>query len=152
MTEIQPQPLATKRIVVRRILGAPRAEVYDAWLDVDSLKRFMTPGPCRGASVEVDPRVGGAFRIVMHGDSVDYDHTGEYVVLERPAKLAFTWISQGTHGTKTLVTVELFDAGKSKTELVLTHEDLPVATADNHAKGWGEIVDDLVKMLTARAA
>jgi len=50
-------------LVVRRLLPAPREYVFAAWLDPTSLARWMCPGRVEGATAEVEPRVGGKFRI-----------------------------------------------------------------------------------------
>lgn len=128
-------------LVVRRLLPASREHVFASWLDPDSLKRWMCPSDVRSATVEVDARVGGRFRIIMHGER-DFDHHGEYLVLDPPAKLSFTWVSEGTNQQPTEVTVELFDRG-GQTELVLTHRGLPPAKVDSHTRGWTDIVRKL---------
>jgi uncharacterized protein YndB with AHSA1/START domain len=72
-------------VVVQRVIAAPREQVFDAWLDPSSLARWMRPRPGSIATAEVDPRVGGTFRIVMiHGEGA-VEHTGEYLLIERPS-------------------------------------------------------------------
>ena len=129
-------------LVVRRVLPVPRERVFAAWLDPALMARWMCPGDTRSATVELDPRVGGAFRIVMHHGRGDADHRGEYLIIEPPARLPFTWISAATEFRPTVVTVELFERGTG-TELVLTHRDLPAAKLDAHRQGWTDIVAKL---------
>ena len=139
---------ATRPVVriVRRLSASP-GEVFDAWIDTDSLKQWMCPGTTRVSAVEVDPRVGGRFRIVMSGERGDVEHTGEYRELRRPERLVFTWVSRMTHGSETLVTVELRPVDED-TELTLTHEGLPDDEArDNHRHGWGSIAEKLASSL-----
>ena len=128
--------------VVRRLPASPE-EVFDAWLDADSLREWMCPGTIQVSVVEVDPRVGGRFRIVMGST----EHTGEYRELRRPDRLAFTWISEHTLDRETLVTVELRAIGR-ETELTLTHEQLPDDEARlKHERGWTGIVEKLAAHL-----
>jgi uncharacterized protein YndB with AHSA1/START domain len=48
---------------------------------------------------------------------------------------------------ETLVTVEFHEVGRS-TEVVLTHELFPTATArDDHNRGWNGCLDRLEKLL-----
>jgi uncharacterized protein YndB with AHSA1/START domain len=54
---------ATTLVVVRR--PVPRERVFAASLDPASLARWMCPGDVTSATIEVDPRVGGTFRILM---------------------------------------------------------------------------------------
>lgn len=135
-------------VVIRRVIPAPREAVFAAWIDPKSMKHWMCPGDTVGAEAQLDPRVGGAFRIVMKGRTRDHEITGEYRIVQPPSKLAFTWISKATGGHSTLVTVELFDRGENRCELVLTHEMLPDPEAvQNHRGGWGQIVERLAEHL-----
>jgi uncharacterized protein YndB with AHSA1/START domain len=135
-------------LVVRRVLPVPRERVFAAWLDPALMARWMCPGDTRGATVELDPRVGGKFRIVMRHGRGEADHSGEYLAIEPPARLSFTWISVSTEFRPTVVTVELFERGAG-TELVLTHRDLPPAQRDAHQHGWSDIVMKLETVLRA---
>ncbi len=137
------------RIVVARVLSASPEEVFDAWTDPESLAVWMCPGSVKGSVVEVDARVGGRFRIVMEGPDCDHEHTGEYLVLDRPRRLVFTWISAETHGRVTTVSVEIRPHGAGRTELTLTHEGLPDETAAlRHRNGWGDILEKLERHLS----
>jgi len=139
-------------LVVRRIIRASREEVFAAWIDPESMRDWMCPGDIVAAEVQLDPRVGGAFRIVMKGPTYEVDHTGEYLVVEPPSKLVFTWTSARTEHRTTLVTVELFARG-DLCELVLTHERFPNADAmRSHRSGWTRIVERLASHLQRGAA
>lgn len=136
-------------LVVRRTIAAPRERVFAAWLDPSSLARWMAPGTVVRADVEVDARVGGRFRIIMRRtDGDDVDHRGEYLAIEPPSRLSFTWISKNTDHLPTVVTVELHDRDGA-TELVLTHRRLPASQIDPHTQGWTAIVQKLDAVLTA---
>ena len=127
-----------------RVLQAPPEEVFDAWTDAASLAVWMAPGAVSRSVVELDARVGGRFRIVMKGPDCDHVHEGEYLVVERPRRLVFTWISAATGGLATTVTVELVPRGRGETELTLTHEGLPdEAAREQHGSGWGDILRKL---------
>lgn len=56
-------------LLVRRRISFPREQAFAAWLDGASLAQWMRPSGTVSATVEVDPRVGGRFRIVMHAGS-----------------------------------------------------------------------------------
>jgi uncharacterized protein YndB with AHSA1/START domain len=133
-------------LVVRRVIPVPRERVFAAWLDPASLAQWMCPGDVTAATVDVDARVGGTFRIVMAHGRGDTDHWGEYLVIEPPSLLSFTWISANTERLGTVVTVEFLQRGGS-TELVLTHRRLPPAKVDAHRKGWTDIVRKLGETL-----
>ena len=134
-------------LVVRRLISVPRELVFAAWLDPVSLAQWMCPGSVTGATVEIDPRVGGQFRIVMHHAQGDEEHRGAYLVIEPPALLSFTWISAHTGQRSTVVTIELNEHGGG-TELILTHRRLPSAEVDAHKRGWTDIARKLEATLT----
>ena len=129
-------------VVVRRRIRASREDVFAMWTDARSLAQWMTPVSGSRTTAELHPRVGGRYTIVMHGDR-DYDHHGEYLVVDPPSKLSFTWISEGSDYQRSVVTVELFETGADETELVLTHEQLPPAWVARHIEGWTAIVETL---------
>lgn len=138
-------------VVVRRHIAVPRERVFDAWLDSESLAHWMCPRihGFTHATVAVDARVGGRFRVVMEGrsDGGNYEHRGEYLRIERPSLLSFTWISKATDDKPTVVTIELHERGTG-TELVLTHQRLAPSVIDEHREGWTDIMQLLDEALT----
>ena len=137
-------------LVVRRQIAVPRERVFKAWLDSESLAQWMRPGSSTYATVTVDPRVGGGFRIVMGGgtEARRHEHRGEYLAIEPPSLLSFTWISHATDDRPTVVTIEFHERG-SGTELVLTHRQLPPRAVEGHREGWTDIVRLLDEVLTS---
>lgn len=132
-----------------RVFNATPEEVFDAWTDPASLSAWFLPGAIEIEEVVCEPRVGGRLRIVMRGEAGLYPHDGEFVAVERPHLLAFTWRSGGTGGEETLVTIELAGQG-GRTALTLTHEKLPGADAlAQHESGWNNVLDALGHHLSA---
>jgi uncharacterized protein YndB with AHSA1/START domain len=108
----------------------------------------MRPGDSTRATVIVDPRVGRGFRILMEGPTHGaVEHRGEYLAIEPPSLLSFTWISEKTDHQPTVVTIEFHERGTG-TELVLTHRRLPAAAVEAHRQGWTDIVRLLDEALT----
>lgn len=145
-------------LTVRREIEASPEELFDAWLEAESLGSWMRPndgsGGTRDSTVEVDARVGGAFSINMHAATKDIMHTGTYMEIDRPRRLVFTWISVNTGDRSSLVTVE-FRAGAKPghTEIVLTHEQLATpAAVEGHTKGWTMIIGNLATRYASRSA
>ena len=134
-------------LVVRRVIPVPRERVFAAWLDPAQLVRFMRPGDVREATAVVDARVGGSFRIVMSHGRGDAEHWGEYLAIEPPSLLSFTWISGSTDVQPTTVTIEFLEHPRG-TEVVLTHRGLPRRAFDAHEHGWATIVAKLADALS----
>jgi uncharacterized protein YndB with AHSA1/START domain len=131
-------PLA---IEINRRLPAPIGEVFRWWTDPDLLKEWMTP--IGTVEADVDLRVGGRLRIVMKGDGRVIEHTGEYLEIDPPRRLVFTWVSPYTGSLPIVITVELSDAGDGLTDLRLVHAQLPDETARWHRGGWDAMLDRL---------
>jgi len=137
----------TGKIVIRRTIAATVDELFDAWLDPDSLAQWMHPGSTSHSTARVDARVGGTFEVLMPRESGALRHHGEYRTIERNKKLVFTWFSHATHETQTLVTVE-FHAMDAGTQIVLTHEQLPDHEAGlRHTQGWNGALNLLEEFL-----
>jgi uncharacterized protein YndB with AHSA1/START domain len=134
--------LAPVAVVVRRTIAASAEKLFDAWLDPISLAQWMRPGTIHSTVAQVDARVGGNYEIVMHGDSAPIVHTGVYRVIDRPRRLVFTWQSVHTGPDETLVTVDFVRLDK-RTEIIITHEQLPESARPSHSKGWTGALDRL---------
>jgi uncharacterized protein YndB with AHSA1/START domain len=140
---------AEKIINLSRTYAASLDAVFDAWLDPVGLVAWFLPGPSMKATAEIDARVGGAFQIIMKTEENEYVHDGKYLEIDRPNHLVFTWISPGTQGEVSKVTVNLTETGDG-TRLDLTHEGLPsVEAIKNHTLGWGGILEKLGGFLAA---
>ena len=133
-------------LVVRRVIPVPRERVFQAWLDPESLARWMQPGGATDATAQVDARVGGKFRIVMIEGPKRYEHTGEYLAIDPPRRLEFTWISEATDHRPTTVTIEFLERDRG-TELVLTHRRLPPKQVESHRGGWTDVLRSLESRL-----
>jgi uncharacterized protein YndB with AHSA1/START domain len=127
--------LASAAVVVRRTIAASAEDLFDAWLDPEALATWMRPGTIRSTVAKVEARVGGGYEITMQGQSGPIVHKGVYQQIDRPKKLVFTWASPGTEQRDTLVTVDFIAAGK-RTEIVVTHEQLPESARPSHSNGW----------------
>lgn len=137
----------TKLIVQERLIEATPEEVFEAWSDAANLSQWMCPAEgMRPASVELDFRVGGFFRIVMHGPDQDYLHTGEYLEIDPPKRLVFTWVSDFIPEAEamTRVSVTFEPAGAGQTRLRLEHSEIPDSDTDayaGHESGWRRILE-----------
>ena len=138
---------ATASVVVR----ATAERCFDAWLDPKIAARFLHAGANDTATFENDPREGGAFRLTMHGPQSNYEHEGRYVLIERPRRLVFTWVSVATQERLSLVTVTFTDvAGGVRVDVL--HEGLPdQESAAAHLGGWTDVLGNLGELLEQEA-
>ena len=132
---------------LEELISAPPEAIYDAWTDPEQLKLWFFGGETDHVSLaETDPRVGGKYLIVMSNDEKDWEHRGEYLEIERPNRLVFTWHTPSIDFQESLVTVTLTAEGE-KTRLRLVHERLPADMVEAHRKGWTELFTKLENFL-----
>lgn len=137
----------TVSVTVERRLAAPPETVFDAWLDPEGLGQWLFRTPAGTlARVEVDPRVGGGFRVDERRDDGVAEHHGEYVALDRPHRLAFDfWTSFSAERTRVTIAIAPAEGGSL---LTLTHEGVWPDWADETRTGWTMILDGLERSLS----
>src|SRR3954467_4166587 len=113
-------------LVVRRFIRASPQRLYDAWLSPTQLVAWWGPRGVRCTGAEVEPWVGGHYRIgneLPGGKLVQI--AGEFLELEPPEKLVFTWAvelaSSQALSEPERVTVRFQPSGAG-TEVIVTHE------------------------------
>jgi len=120
-----------------RIAASPET-VFDFFTDPDKMIQWM------GRSADLDPRAGGTLRCDINGRDLA---RGEYVAVERPDRLVFTWGWEGEEPTVApgASTVEVLLARDGEgTLLRLVHSDLPSAeSAERHSHGWTHYAERL---------
>jgi uncharacterized protein YndB with AHSA1/START domain len=131
---------------VERVLPAAPGEAYTAWVDAARLAEFIAPAP-GSAVVEIDPRVGGRLWIVMTFPDRRSEFEGEYLVLDPPNQLSFSWRSPDG-GFASIVTVTFEPHGQGETLMTIVHGQLPSSAVDAYLGGWVRIQDQLAILLT----
>lgn len=130
-------------LTIERTIAAPQARVFEAWLDPAMLPKFMLPG--EGMSVpraSTDPKVGGAFEIVMAAGETQMPHTGTYLEIDPHSRLVFTW--NGPHSSEDSRVTLTFDSIDGGTRVMLNHVKFPnEESRANHEAGWGNILGAL---------
>jgi uncharacterized protein YndB with AHSA1/START domain len=140
--------MANELRLSRRIAATPD-EVFEAWTRAEHVNQWLIPGAVT-TRARMDARAGGRFHIEMIDGEDRNPHDGEYLRLERPHLLEFSWVSRATQQKRSVVTVELKAAGAGATDLTLTHRLLPDATAvAKHTGGWNLALDKLVARYAA---
>lgn len=108
------------------------------------LAGFICPAP-GAAEVEIDPRPGGALRIAMtfpdHSNVIE----GQYLSLERPHALAFSWRSQS--GFDSVVSVAFEPHGEGETLMTIIHSRLPATSHGAYRGGWAKVGEQLANRL-----
>lgn len=144
--------MSENKIVIKRKLHASIEKVWDALTIPSNLAQWHSPEGMTCPEVTGDLRVGGRYRIVMEGKNMpNPDHNGimavggEYLEIERPTRLVFTWLWEGapekTHTTHIEINLKEIDG---TTDLELIQSGFP----DDHMKhehdmGWNSTFNKL---------
>lgn len=132
-------------VIHELVLPAPVEQVFDMFTDARQLVRWI------GISAELQPRPGGRFRFEV---SAGQFCEGQYVVVERPGRLVFTWgwtdpgfgLPPGASLVEVTLTRTGADAGRTRLRLV--HAGLAGDLGLLHDDGWSRFL----ARLTAAAA
>lgn len=141
------KPNPPVQVAVSKKFSVPAERVYDAWLSPDWIGRWMY-GPAvrdeRVVRLGLEPRVGGKFSFVVDRQGMEVDHVGEYLELDRPRLLVFTWATRDALPDTSRVIVEIVPC-EGGCELTLTHvmgADW-AAFADRATGAWRKMLDAL---------
>lgn len=137
-------------LTVTRRFAAPPERVFDAWLDPATVGRWLfTTDTSTIVRADIDPRVGGHFTIVDGREDGEITHVGEYLVIDRPRRLVFTFAVPQFSPEYDRVTIDIrrLDDG---CELTLTTEMSPAIYAEwgeRTREGWTMMLNSLATMV-----
>ena len=140
--------------VVRRVLPAPPDVVFDEWLYPVGMTEWMCPRPARAVKIALEPSVGGSLRIDIEDGGSSLYVTGQFIELNRPRRLRFTWSCSAwtDPSVQSEVTVTLEHHGTDQTMMTIEHEQLPPDQVDAHQRGWGAIAAQMGEALSRPGA
>jgi uncharacterized protein YndB with AHSA1/START domain len=137
---------------IERTFDAPIERVFDAWTNADVLRRWLHVGPAWETPIaEVEPLVGGMIRIVMRdpADGAHYGATGEYLVIERPRRLVFTWTFDHHPENQQLIELEFTERG-GVTSVQMINSGIGTGRQwGEQRSGWQGCYDNLARALAA---
>lgn len=138
---------------LERALSAPRPAVFTACTEPEELAKWWGPSGFTAPSVELDPRVGGSYRIGMQPPEGELFYlTGEFREVDPPARLSYTfrWEDPDPDDQETIARLSFQEIGKN-TELVL--DQGPFGTQGRfelHKEGWTDSFNRLEDLMSSR--
>lgn len=136
------------QLEVRRTIAASPERLFAAWTSPEQLRSWWGPKGVSCNHAEVELRVGGRYRL---GNELPDGRTlyiiGEFLVVEPPHKLVYTWAMETGAEQQEIVTV-LFNPEEDGTEVVVMHQRIvDEASRKRHEAGWGGCLEGLAEYL-----
>lgn len=141
-------------LVVKRSYSAAPERVFDAWLNPDIARKWLfTTDGSEIVEIEIDARVGGKFVFIDRRNTGEFKgdirHVGEYLEIDRPHRLVFTFGVPQFNPAMTRVEIDIVADGPG-CELTLTHYDVPGEWAARTNEGWTMLLGNLEREISAR--
>ena len=136
--------------IVMRRFDVSAEWVFAAWFDPVWLGRWMFGPDEHVVRLALDARAGGKFSFVINRGGTEIDHVGEYLELDRPQLLVFTWATRDSLPELGRVIVEITprDPG-CDVKLTQVLGSGWSADADRAAAVWSRMLDSLERAMAA---
>ena len=145
--------MAEADISITRVFDAPRDRVWREWTEPDAFADWFG-GPqfeVPLASVSMDVRPGGGWRLTMLAGRGEIHWEGEYQEVVPPERLVFTVTDRPDEPQYDICTVVLTDLGDGRTEMLFEQSGghMPPEQYERAATGWGVFFDRVDERLAA---
>src|SRR5262249_50286657 len=135
---------------LERVIPATQPEVFTALTEPGQVARWWGPKGFTVPRIDVDMRVGGAYRIAMQPPEGDVFHiTGEFTEIDSPARLAYTFRYEepDPDDRETMVILSFRDLGDATGLAVDQAHFATEARRSLHEQGWSDSLDRLEEIV-----
>lgn len=126
-------------LTMTRNFDVKAERVFDAWLNPEMMRKWFFTLEGTNKVTQNNPEVGGTWEIVDHRDGKDYRAIGEYLEIDPPKKIVFTFKMPQFSELEDTITVELKELQQG-CEMTFTH-----VIHVSHEENWEE--SDIEKAL-----
>jgi uncharacterized protein YndB with AHSA1/START domain len=139
-------------ITITRVFDAPRERVWQEWTEPERFADWFggVESTIPVATVEMDVRPGGSWRLTMHAERGGIDWHGEYREVVEPERLVFTISDRVADDRAEFVIVVLRDLGDGRTEMRFEQRGggLTPEQYEQAGQGWSKFFDRVDARLT----
>jgi uncharacterized protein YndB with AHSA1/START domain len=134
-------------LTVRHAYSAQPARVFEGWVAPSLASRWLFATPDgRIVRCDIDPRPDGTLVITDRRAGDDVEHRGEFVEVDPPRRLVFTFSVPKYSSVVTTVRIEIVPAGTG-CELTLVHEGVLPEWASQTEQGWRDLLAALARVV-----
>jgi len=133
----------TFSITLNRTVVAPAEKIFDRWLIPTFVGNWMFGshiGNEKVVDLQNEVRPGGSYTFHITRNGKEYLHDGEYLKIDRPKRLSFTWreaAKKNAHKSKVSLSLETKE-GKTKLRLSMQIDQCLELYADEIKQQWSE--------------
>lgn len=98
---------STTTLTMIRNFDVATERFFDAWLNPEMMRKWFFTLEGTNKVAQNNPQVGGTWEIIDHRDGKDYRAIGEYLEIDPPTKLVFTFKMPQFSESEDTITVEL---------------------------------------------
>ncbi|MFJ7941630.1 SRPBCC domain-containing protein [Peribacillus sp. NPDC096622] len=119
---------STTTLKMIRNFDVKAERVFDAWLNPEMMRKWFFTLEGTNKVAQNDPQVGGTWEIIDHRDGKDYRAIGEYLEMDPPKKLVFTFKMPQFSEAVDTISVELKELQKGcemtfSQRIIVPHEE-----------------------------
>ena len=144
--------MPTGTVRLHRVLRAPPARVYKAFLDADAMAKWLPPHGFTGKVHSIDAKVGGVYKMSFTNFSSGNSHSfgGKYLELVPGERIKHTDRFDDTNLPGEMITTITFRKVMVGTELNVVQEGIPEAIPTEMCYlGWQESLTLLAQLVEA---
>jgi uncharacterized protein YndB with AHSA1/START domain len=142
--------MPTNTVRFHRVLRAPPERVYRAFLDADAMAKWLPPYGFTCKVHQMDPRVGGGFRMSFTNFTTAQSHSfgGSYLELVPSEKIRYTDVFDDPNLPGEMQTTVELKPVSCGTEVSIVQEGLPEAIpVEMCYLGWQESLAQLKRLV-----
>lgn len=143
----------TGTVQFHRVLKAPAERVFKAFVDADAMAKWLPPHGFTGKVHELEPKVGGSYRMAFTNFSTGASHAfgGRYVEVVSGERLCYTDRFDDPNLPGEMRTTVTFKPVSCGTELHIVQEGIPAAIPVEACHlGWQESLTLLALLVEAQ--
>ncbi len=145
--------MSTGTVRFHRVLKAPAQRVFKAFIDADAMTKWLPPHGFTAKVHEMEPRVGGRYRMSFTNFSTGSSHSfgGEYLEVVENKRLRYTDRFDDPNLPGEMHTTVTFEPVSCGTELNIVQEGIPaVIPVEACHLGWQESLALLTQLVEAQ--